>query len=123
MPPRTCYCCGTLNGPLVDICHICGYKLFTRKEVENMIEEAEQAQATAVDSAATTKKSRKKDYSYRSTWDHKLRRARNLARRGGVTKKEMMTLYGRFPKKNEWWGPEENEKEWYDKWVIDNPPY
>ena len=40
-----------------------------------------------------------KDYAYRSTWKHKFSRARNLAQRGGLTKKEMMKKYGRFPKK------------------------
>ena len=64
-----------------------------------------------------------KDYSYRSTWEHKFSRARNLAHRGGLTKKEMMKQYGRFPKKHEWWGPEENFKEWKDKWILENPKY
>eukprot|EP01083_Nonionella_stella_P273441 927540_1 len=65
----------------------------------------------------------KKDYSYRGTWQHKLSRAKNKARRGGLTKKAMMEKYGRFPRCNEWWGPEENEKEWKKKWIQDNPQY
>jgi|TARA_B110000208_G_C11614935_1_gene375006 hypothetical protein len=63
----------------------------------------------------------KKDYSYRSTWKHQFSRARNLAKRGGLTKKEMMLQHGRFPKKNEWWGPEENYKEWEVQWVKKHP--
>ena len=65
----------------------------------------------------------KKDYSYRGTWAHKLSRARNKAQRGGLTKKEMKKKYGRYPRKNEWWGPEKNEKEWKEKWIKENPPY
>ena len=38
-------------------------------------------------------KAPKKDYAYRSTWKHKFSRARNLAQRGGLTKKEMMEKY------------------------------
>ena len=64
-----------------------------------------------------------KDCAYRSTWKHKLSRARNLAKRGGMTKQKMKAKYGRFPKKNEWWGPEENEKEWLAKWLLENPEY
>jgi|EP01047_Picozoa_sp_COSAG01_P089484 hypothetical protein len=67
------------------------------------------------------KRAGKKDYAYRSTWDHKLRRARNLARRGGLTKKAMQDKYGRFPRADEWWGPERNEKQWQAKWVAENP--
>lgn len=63
----------------------------------------------------------KKDYAYRSTWKHKFSRARNLAHRGGLTKKEMMKRHGRFPKKNEWWGPEESELEWKDQWILNHP--
>lgn len=63
----------------------------------------------------------KKDYAYRSTYKHKLSRARNLAKRGGLTKKAMMLKHGRFPKKNEWWGTESDEKEWKDKWMRSNP--
>ena len=48
----------------------------------------------------------KKDYAYRSTWKHKFSRARNKAHRGGLSKKEMLEKYGRFPRKDEWWGPE-----------------
>lgn len=66
-------------------------------------------------------KAPKKDYAYRSTWKHKFSRARNLAQRGGLTKKEMMDKYGRFPKKNEWWGPDGSLKAWETKWVADNP--
>eukprot|EP01084_Bolivina_argentea_P063404 115775_1 len=65
----------------------------------------------------------KKDYTYRGTWKHKLSRARNKAKRGGLTKKEMFAKYGRFPKKSEWWGPEKNEKEWKEKWIKQNPKY
>ena len=64
----------------------------------------------------------RKDYSYRSTWKHKFSRARNKAKRGGLTKAEMLIKYGRFPKKNEWWGPETNEREWKEKWIAENPP-
>ena len=65
----------------------------------------------------------KKDYAYRSTWKHKFSRARNLAQRGGLTKPEMLKKYGRFPKKNEWWGPEENYKAWMESGSknIQNP--
>ena len=62
-----------------------------------------------------------KDYSYRSTWKHKYSRAKNLAQRGGLTKQAMMEQYGRFPKRKEWWGPEENEKEWSTKWISKFP--
>mmetsp|Transcript_30825 Transcript_30825/g.55844 ORF Transcript_30825/g.55844 Transcript_30825/m.55844 type:complete len:87 (+) Transcript_30825:210-470(+) len=64
----------------------------------------------------------KKDYAYRCTWKHKLSRALNKAKRGGLSKEEMMKKYGRFPKKKEWWGPEEDEKEWKEKWMAENPP-
>ena len=64
-----------------------------------------------------------KDYSYRGTWKHKLSRARNKAQRGGLSKKEMMAKYGRFPRKNEWWGSEKDEKEWKAKWIAANPRY
>ena len=64
-----------------------------------------------------------KDYAYRSTWKHKFSRARNLAHRGGLTKKDMMTKYGRFPKKNEGWGPEKNFYEWKEKWISENPKF
>ena len=64
-----------------------------------------------------------KDYSYRGTWKHKLSRARNKAQRGGLSKKEMMAKYGRFPRKNEWWGPEKDAKEWEAKWIAANPKY
>lgn len=63
-----------------------------------------------------------KDYSYRSTWKHTFSRARNLARRGGLTKKEMMKTYGRFPKKNEWWGVDGSYRAWKRRWVAANPP-
>jgi hypothetical protein len=65
----------------------------------------------------------KKDYAYRSTWKHQLSRAKNLAKRGGMTKPEMMAKHGRFPKKNEWWGPEANEQEWLAKWTLEHPKY
>ena len=32
--------------------------------------------------------------------------------------KEMLKKYGRFPKKNEWWGPENNYEEWKEKWIL-----
>jgi hypothetical protein len=64
-----------------------------------------------------------KDYAYRSTWKHKFSRARNLAHRGGLTKKEMFEKHGRFPKKNEWWGPETNFEEWKAKWILENPKF
>jgi hypothetical protein len=53
-----------------------------------------------------------KDYSYRSTWDHAFSRAINKARRGGMTKEEMMKKMGRFPKKHEWWTESMTEEEW-----------
>jgi hypothetical protein len=62
-----------------------------------------------------------KDYSYRSKWKHKYSRAKNLAQRGGLTKQAMKEKYGRFPKGKEWWGPEENEKEWSTKWSSQFP--
>lgn len=63
-----------------------------------------------------------KDYEYRGTWKHKFSRAINKARRGNLTKKEMMEKYGRFPKNNEWFG-EGTEKEWKEKWITENPKY
>ena len=48
-------------------------------------------------------------------------RARNLAQRGGLTKKEMLKKHGRFPKKNEWWGEDGSYKKWKEKWIVDNP--
>jgi hypothetical protein len=63
----------------------------------------------------------RKNYSYRSTWKHKYSRAKNLAHRGGLTKQAMMEQFGRFPKRKEWWGPEENEKEWSTKWISRFP--
>lgn len=66
-------------------------------------------------------KAPKKDYAYRSTWKHKFSRARNLAHRGGLTKKEMLKKYGRFPKKNEWWGGDGSYKVWKEKWIASNP--
>jgi len=48
-------------------------------------------------------------------------RARNLAQRGGLTKKEMLNKHGRFPKKNEWWGEDGSYKKWKEKWIVDNP--
>lgn len=67
--------------------------------------------------------SKTKDYSYRGTWKHKFSRALNKARRGGLTKIEMMKKYGRFPRKNEWWGSETNQKDWELKWIAANPKY
>ena len=65
----------------------------------------------------------KKDYSYRGTWKHKLSRARNKAKRGGLTKTAMFARYGRFPRRKEWWGPEANEREWEEKWLRENPRF
>lgn len=65
----------------------------------------------------------KKDYAYRSTWKHKFSRARNLAQRGGLTKKEMMKTYGRFPKRGEWWGADGSYEAWKKRWVKANPRY
>ena len=62
-----------------------------------------------------------KDYAYRSTWKHKYSRAKNLAHRGGMTKENMYQKHGRFPKRTEWWGPEENEKEWTSKYILQFP--
>ena len=53
-----------------------------------------------------------KDYSYRST---------GKAHRGGLAKRAMMEQYGRFPRRNEWWGPEENEREWSMTWISQFP--
>jgi len=64
-----------------------------------------------------------KDYSYRSTWKHDFSRAYNKAKRGGLTKEEMLKKHGRFPKKKEWWGSEKNEKEWEDKWILEHRKY
>jgi len=66
-------------------------------------------------------KAKKKDYRYRSTWKHQLSRARNLAHRGGLPKKEMLKKYGRFPTKKEWWGVHKNEKEWMIEWIKEHP--
>ena len=66
--------------------------------------------------------SSKKDYSYRSTFKHKLSRARNLAKRGGLTKAAALEQKGRLPKKNEWWGPHKDEKDWYTAWIAANKP-
>jgi hypothetical protein len=63
----------------------------------------------------------KKDYSYRSTWKHKFSRARNKAKRGGMTKEEMKKKYGRFPRKKEWGGPDGSEAEWKKRWIAANP--
>lgn len=63
-----------------------------------------------------------KDYSYRSSWKHKFSRAINKARRGNLTKDESIKKYGRFPNKNEWWGPD-TEKEWTEKWCKENPQF
>ena len=62
-----------------------------------------------------------KDYQYRSTWEHTFSRALNKAKRGNMTKSQMMEKYGRFPKKSEWWGPETNQKEWEENWIKLNP--
>lgn len=62
-----------------------------------------------------------KDYAYRSTWKHKFSRARNLAQRGGLTKKEMMKKYGRFPRRGEWWGADGSYAAWKARWVKLHP--
>jgi hypothetical protein len=62
-----------------------------------------------------------KDYAYRGTWEHQLSRARNLAQRGGLTKSEMLAKHGRFPKRNEWWGPEKDRDEWERAWKQAHP--
>jgi hypothetical protein len=64
-----------------------------------------------------------KDYEYRGTWAHKYSRAYNKAKRGNLSKAQMMEKYGRFPKKNEWWLANITEKEWIDQWIKDNPKY
>ena len=64
-----------------------------------------------------------KDYTYRAAWKHKFSRARNKAHRGGLSKKAMLEKYGRFPRKDEWWGPENDQKEWEIKWIAENPKY
>lgn len=61
-----------------------------------------------------------KDYSYRSTWEHAYSRAINKARRGNLTKKQMMVKYGRFPKRNEWFGSG-TEEEWIAEYLIKFP--
>ena len=66
-------------------------------------------------------KALKKDYAYRSTWKHKFSRARNLAQRCGLTKKEMLKKYGRFPRKKEWWGEYGSYEQWKEKCVAENP--
>ena len=63
----------------------------------------------------------RKYYSYRSTGKHEYSRAKNLAHRGGLTKQAMMEQCGSFPKCNEWWGPEENEREWSMTWISQFP--
>jgi hypothetical protein len=92
-----------------------------KSKMAAVVKAAKAISATSKPAAAV--KPQKKDYAYRSTWKHKLSRAKNLAKRGGMTKPEMMAKHGRFPKKNEWWGPEENEKEWLVKWTKENPKY
>ena len=62
-----------------------------------------------------------KDYAYRSTWEHAFSRGINKARRGNLSKEEMMKKYGRFPKKNEWWLSNITEKEWTEKWIKEHP--
>ena len=54
---------------------------------------------------------------------HKFSRARNKTHRGGLSKNEMLKKYGRFPKKDEWWGPEANFEEWKEKWIAENPKF
>ena len=62
-----------------------------------------------------------KDYTYRSTWEHKYSRAKNLARRGGLSKKDTIQKYKRHPTRTEWWGSEQNEQEWKLEWILKNP--
>jgi hypothetical protein len=62
-----------------------------------------------------------KDYEYRSTWEHAYSRCLNKARRGGLTKEEMMKKYGRFPKKNDWWTEGITEKEWIAEYIKKHP--
>lgn len=62
-----------------------------------------------------------KDYSYRSTWEHAYSRAINKARRGNLTKEQMMEKYGRFPKRNEWWLEGITEKEWIAEYLVKHP--
>ncbi len=64
----------------------------------------------------------KKDYTYRSTWEHAYSRAYNKASRNGLTKEEMMKVYGRFPKKNEWWNTIPKD-EWIKEYNRKNPKY
>jgi hypothetical protein len=61
-----------------------------------------------------------KDYTYRSTWEHSYSRAYNKAKRGGMSKEEMMKTKGRFPKKNEWFG-EGTEQEWIKEYLLKFP--
>ncbi len=61
-----------------------------------------------------------KDFTYRSSWNHAYSRAINKARRGGLTKKEMLLKYKRFPTKDEWWSPG-TEKEWIEKYIKEHP--
>ena len=63
----------------------------------------------------------KTDYRYRSTWEHKLSRARNFAQRGELTKPQMRAKYGRFPKKHEWFGKDGSYAAWRARWVRENP--
>ena len=62
----------------------------------------------------------KKDYTYRSTWEHQFSRARNLAQRGGLTKPQMMKRHGRFPKKHEWWGDDGSYAAWRARWMAEH---
>jgi hypothetical protein len=62
-----------------------------------------------------------KDYSYRSTWKHYYSRAYNKAKRGNLSKKEMMEKHGRFPKKNEWWLGNITEEKWKENYIKEHP--
>ena len=64
-----------------------------------------------------------KDYAYRSEWVHSFSRAYNKAKRGNITKKEMMETKGRFPKKDEWWFEPLTMEEWKTRWIKNNPKY
>jgi len=62
-----------------------------------------------------------KDYTYRSTWEHKYSRSINKARRGNLTKEKMLEKYGRFPMKKEWFLEGITEKEWIEEYIKNNP--
>ena len=64
----------------------------------------------------------KKDYAYRSTWEHQRSRALNLARRGGLTKRDFVSKHGRLPRGREWFGREHaTREEWEAAWLKEHP--